>query len=208
MCYRVKGRPHYHSTKKEEYAHIRFDLDADLSSLFNWNTKQLFVWVEASYPSSSSSVSGPPSRAVIWDTIITAPPSPLSLSTLINTYITKSKPTSKSTAKKGAAKPSASNPGILKFRNTKPKYQITDVSGLMAERANVTLEVGWNVQPWVGALTWAIPDGGGFGRWGGIKGGKSESFVLPGLKGAAKKENVDAVRGAESPRQGSAKPVI
>jgi signal peptidase complex subunit 3 len=24
----VKGRPHYYSTKKEEYAHVRFDLDA------------------------------------------------------------------------------------------------------------------------------------------------------------------------------------
>lgn len=24
----VKGRPHYYSQKKEEYAHIRFDLDA------------------------------------------------------------------------------------------------------------------------------------------------------------------------------------
>jgi len=26
--YRVRGRPHYYSTKKEEYAHIKFDLDA------------------------------------------------------------------------------------------------------------------------------------------------------------------------------------
>jgi hypothetical protein len=24
----VKGRPHYYSYKKEEYAHIKFDLDA------------------------------------------------------------------------------------------------------------------------------------------------------------------------------------
>jgi hypothetical protein len=24
----VKGRPHYYSAKREEYAHIRFDLDA------------------------------------------------------------------------------------------------------------------------------------------------------------------------------------
>lgn len=27
---RVKGRPHYYSTKKEEYAHIKFDLDAGM----------------------------------------------------------------------------------------------------------------------------------------------------------------------------------
>ena len=31
----VKGRPHYYSYKKEEYAHIKFDLDAGTSpSLF------------------------------------------------------------------------------------------------------------------------------------------------------------------------------
>ena len=30
--YRVKGRPHYYSPKKEEYAHIKFDLDAGSSA--------------------------------------------------------------------------------------------------------------------------------------------------------------------------------
>ena len=29
--YRVKGRPHYYSNKREEYAHIKFDLDAGIS---------------------------------------------------------------------------------------------------------------------------------------------------------------------------------
>lgn len=29
----VKGRPHYYSYKKEEYAHIKFDLDAGMSRL-------------------------------------------------------------------------------------------------------------------------------------------------------------------------------
>ena len=28
FIYSVKGRPHYYSTKREEYAHIKFDLDA------------------------------------------------------------------------------------------------------------------------------------------------------------------------------------
>jgi len=28
----VKGRPHYYSTKREEYAHVRFDLDAGMPS--------------------------------------------------------------------------------------------------------------------------------------------------------------------------------
>lgn len=70
-CYRVKGRPHYYSSKKEEYAIIKFSLDADLSSLFTWNTKQLFVYVTADWPSSSGQ--NVTNSAVIWDSIITNP---------------------------------------------------------------------------------------------------------------------------------------
>lgn len=68
-CFRVKGRPHYYSTKKEEYAIIRFSLDADLSSLFTWNTKQLFVYVTAEWPAPGNDTN----EAVIWDSIITNP---------------------------------------------------------------------------------------------------------------------------------------
>lgn len=28
FCCSAKGRPHYYSTKREEYAHVTFDLDA------------------------------------------------------------------------------------------------------------------------------------------------------------------------------------
>ena len=76
--YRVRGRPHYYSSKKEEYAIIKFSLEADLSSLFTWNTKQIFVYVTAEWPSTSPSGATLPgnattNQAVIWDTIITAP---------------------------------------------------------------------------------------------------------------------------------------
>ncbi len=71
----VRGRPHYYSSKKEEYAIIKFSLDADLSSLFTWNTKNLFVYVTAEWPSAGGSGSGQnaTNQAVIWDSIITAP---------------------------------------------------------------------------------------------------------------------------------------
>lgn len=65
----VKGRPHYYSTRKEEYAVIRFSLDADLSSLFTWNTKNLFVYVTADWPGPDNTTNS----AVIWDSIITNP---------------------------------------------------------------------------------------------------------------------------------------
>ncbi|KAG5936967.1 hypothetical protein E4U60_002170, partial [Claviceps pazoutovae] len=67
----VKGRPHYYSSKKEEYAIIKFSLDADLSSLFTWNTKQVFVYVTADWP--STVYANATNSAVIWDTIITNP---------------------------------------------------------------------------------------------------------------------------------------
>lgn len=71
----VRGRPHYYSQKKEEYAIIKFSLEADLSSLFTWNTKQLFVYVTAEWPSAGGSGSGQnaTNQAVIWDSIITSP---------------------------------------------------------------------------------------------------------------------------------------
>jgi signal peptidase complex subunit 3 len=67
----VRGRPHYYSTKKEEYAVIKFSLSADLSSLFTWNTKQVFVYVSANWPEVEGG--NKTNEAVIWDTIITSP---------------------------------------------------------------------------------------------------------------------------------------
>lgn len=41
------------SGKPKENSKIVFDLDADLTSLFNWNTKQVFVYLTAEYPGKS-----------------------------------------------------------------------------------------------------------------------------------------------------------
>lgn len=55
----------------------------------------------------------------------------------------------------------------------------------MAERSNVTLAVGWNVQPWVGALWWA-PGTGAVPRTEG-KTGVTKAFSFPALKGSKPK---------------------
>lgn len=196
---RVKGRPHYYSTKREEYAQLRFDLDADLSPLFNWNTKQLFVYVYASYSSSDNPNSlVRDSEAIIWDTIIPATPSPYTwdalkekATSLLPVSITGSTAAGKrSPAKKRSAKPTASSkvnekaevaPGTLRLRGQKAKYQISDITGRLAERQNVTLSVGWNVQPWVGALWWG-PGTGAVPRTEGTV-IRSAAFDFPSLKG-------------------------
>jgi len=61
---------HMHSLKKyrdgTDKAVLTFDIDADLSSVFNWNTKQLFVFLVAEYASTSNRKN----EVVIWDAII------------------------------------------------------------------------------------------------------------------------------------------
>lgn len=228
----MKGRPHYYSAKKEEYAHIKFDLDADLSSLFTWNTKQVFVWIAASYPSSSSRDSRS-SSAIVWDAILPSPSSPEHQ----NYYNDPSgRGTGSGTAPKvksaRGARDDASERdrppayGILQLEKQRPKYQITDMSGRLAERANATLELGWNVQPWVGALTWTNNASGPgraaasgvtgslaalvqkLGRWRPLEGGRSAAFDFPPLKGkkddaaaaAASAADMGTVRGGERNR--------
>ncbi|KAK3717464.1 Signal peptidase complex subunit [Vermiconidia calcicola] len=210
----VKGRPHYYSTKREEYAHVKFDLDAgmrlafpqpppsklthpDLTSLFNWNTKQIFMYITASYPSTSPSI--PPSEAVIWDAIIPSDHAPFHPNTYIHPT-SKTPPKSKSKSKsKGKPYPEGASAGIVKLSNQKPKYQITDVSGKIAERENATLSLHWNVQPWVGALVWTNTKS--YGRWSGLKGG-ADKFDFPSLKGSEtiKKEDLKTETGAEKNR--------
>jgi hypothetical protein len=75
----------------------------------------------------------------------------------------------------------------LRLRGQKAKYQISDITGRIAEREYVTLSVGWNVQPWVGALWWSPGTGAAPHTEGTVVNG--EAFAFPALKGA-KKEGV------------------
>ncbi|RMJ03698.1 hypothetical protein BHE90_008614 [Fusarium euwallaceae] len=164
----VKGRPHYYSSKKEEYAIIKFSLEADFSSLFTWNTKQLFVYVTAEWPGPGNATN----EAVIWDSIITNPSAD---------HLKNIGPVAMKKLKRSAEGKSIDpSRGILKLRNQKPKYQITHPSGKVAEKDNVELKVHYNVQPWVGLLTW--DQGQDIGLWKKLAGGVSERFQLPALK--------------------------
>ncbi|KAH8177389.1 signal peptidase subunit domain-containing protein [Sarocladium implicatum] len=165
----VKGRPHYYSSKKEEYAVIKFSMDADLSSLFTWNTKQLFVYVTAEWPAANANETN---EAVIWDTIITNP----SADHLQNI----GPATMKKLKKSAAGKKVDRNRGLLKLKNQRPKYQITHPSGKIAETGEVKLRLHYNVQPWVGALTWNTENN--HLVWDAMVGGVSAAFDLPAVK--------------------------
>lgn len=173
----------------------------DLSSLYNWNTKQVFIYITAKYPASSPSE--PPNEAVVWDAVIPSLSEPWH-----QTQYQHFKPApfdqSKSKSKSKSKGVDKGTPGILKLKSQRPKYQITDYTGKIAERANCTLELNWNVQPWVGALTWTNRQD--FGLWKGLKGGRSKSFDFPEIKSkegtnAGKKEDdMKTVKGSEANR--------
>ncbi|KAI9846337.1 MAG: hypothetical protein M1837_004190 [Sclerophora amabilis] len=224
----------------------------DLTTLFNWNTKQVFVWVLATWPATTtitttssdlSSAAAPPnSSAVIWDTIIPCAPSPSRayLASLISTYIDsftsytvpgsgKSSSSSKAKSKRSKSPPKskastsssssssttahASKPGLLRLSNHRGKYQITDVSGKLAGVGNATLEIGWNVQPWVGALLWTSQTSQSqpwwleaptsllhkLGPWKKLRGGRSEAWSFPELKGAPKPVSTPSSEQANNP---------
>ncbi|GAA5860934.1 hypothetical protein JCM8547_003893 [Rhodosporidiobolus lusitaniae] len=55
--------------KEREFAFLKFDLNADLTPLFNWNTKQVFVSLVADYSTKQYSANS----VVVWDRIVRSP---------------------------------------------------------------------------------------------------------------------------------------
>ncbi|KAJ6558063.1 signal peptidase 22kDa subunit [Mycena capillaripes] len=49
-----------------EHAQVEFEINADLSPLFNWNTKQLFLYLDVEYKNAK----GVQNAVVIWDRIV------------------------------------------------------------------------------------------------------------------------------------------
>jgi hypothetical protein len=162
-------------------------MDADLSSLFTWNTKQLFVYVTAEWPAANVNETN---EAVIWDAIITNPSAdhlqnigPAAMKKLKKSSAGKKVDRNRQDIMRHAALREVVNiafRGLLKLKNQKPKYQITHPSGKIAEVENVKLRLHYNVQPWVGALTWNTEQN--HLVWNALKGGISAAFDLPAIK--------------------------
>ncbi|KAL9938681.1 hypothetical protein V8E36_002400 [Tilletia maclaganii] len=63
----VQAKARWHMDRRvQDYLKASFDIDADFSPLFNWNTKQVFVSLAAEYVSPRHAVN----QAVIWDRIL------------------------------------------------------------------------------------------------------------------------------------------
>merc|ERR1712126_510513 len=63
----VKHVPDYSASReKNDLGFLTFDLKADLTPLFNWNVKQLFLYLTAEYETQANVVN----QVVLWDKII------------------------------------------------------------------------------------------------------------------------------------------
>ena len=54
------------SREKNDLGFLTFDLEADLTSVFNWNAKQLFLYLVAEYQTPKNALN----QVVLWDKII------------------------------------------------------------------------------------------------------------------------------------------
>lgn len=169
--------------------------------MFSWNTKQVFLWVKATYPAASPST--PPSQAIIWDAVLPSTFAPWHQNQYIHPVAGRSLPSSRSPAPSTAHNASAgaapgSPIGTLRLQNQRPKYQITDPNARIAGIGNATLELGYNIQPWVGALLWTNWRNRGY--WKGIEGGRSLAWDFPALKGSKREADVKTEEGGERNR--------
>lgn len=137
----------------------------------------------ATFPSKSPL--SPPSEAIIWDAIIPAPSEPWHENTYIHPQKNRKQPSRRqnTAAANHKAYPEGAAPGILKLSNQKPKYQITTPWSKIGGAENCTLQLKYNVQPWVGALYWSSPRP--FGMWEGLQGAMSDVFQMPFVKNSA-----------------------
>jgi signal peptidase complex subunit 3 len=81
-CIRRTGRRKIIGAGHEQ-ATLRLSIDADLTSVFNWNVKQLFVFITAEYVTQQNKLN----QVVVWDHIITGKESArIHSSSIINKY--------------------------------------------------------------------------------------------------------------------------
>ncbi|XP_050299883.1 signal peptidase complex subunit 3 isoform X1 [Anthonomus grandis grandis] len=63
----VKNVPDYSASReRNDLGYLSFDLRTDLTHLFNWNVKQLFLYLTAEYSTQSNALN----QVVLWDKII------------------------------------------------------------------------------------------------------------------------------------------
>ncbi|KAF5392015.1 hypothetical protein D9757_003342 [Collybiopsis confluens] len=106
----------YRQRKKQEMGFLNFNLTADLTPLFTWNTKQLFLSLEAEY----ENIYGVNNTIVLWDRIVRRPED-----ARVNVVGAKNKYAYKELAGKGFGK------GVAKNASYALKYNLMPYVGVL-----------------------------------------------------------------------------
>jgi len=56
----------YGPNERQDLGNFYFDLEADLTELFHWNNKQLFIYIMAEYKTDQNDIN----QVIVWDRII------------------------------------------------------------------------------------------------------------------------------------------
>ncbi|KAJ9105380.1 hypothetical protein QFC21_001749 [Naganishia friedmannii] len=137
---------------------VRFDLEADLSPLFeSWNTKQLYVSLTADY---NNTKEGSSNSVVIWDKIIPrAPPtnrrskaSRNSKPSFVESYFPQSE-FDMPTLNDVLARPGIPKAAKLKLKNAKANHAWKGPSGAFKNVPAARFTLRYDIMPYVGFLT-------------------------------------------------------
>ncbi|TFK27189.1 signal peptidase 22 kDa subunit [Coprinopsis marcescibilis] len=60
------GQTRRYATKRQDLAYVDFNITADFTPLFNWNTKQVFLYLQAEFDDRK----GVKNEVVVWDRIV------------------------------------------------------------------------------------------------------------------------------------------
>jgi signal peptidase complex subunit 3 len=124
---------------KKDLGILSFDLQADLTPLFDWNVKQLFVYLTAQYTTPKHEVN----EVVLWDTIIKRAD--------VLPFL-DSPASDDDTASDALSKRRPGNPASLELRGSHTKYYMWDEGNGLVGNPNVTLVLSWNIVPHAGRL--------------------------------------------------------
>ncbi|RXK40324.1 signal peptidase [Tremella mesenterica] len=137
------GRLRRYAAKNEELASIRFDLTTDLTTLLtSYNTKQLFLYLTASYETDPSlDVPQVNHEVVLWDRIITRADT-RDFRAVGNKMVGKTK------GKKGRGK--------IRVEEGKNVYTWRDPSGSFKNIPSANLTLHYSLMPYVGLISSGI----------------------------------------------------
>uniref|UniRef100_H2Z5U4 Signal peptidase complex subunit 3 n=1 Tax=Ciona savignyi TaxID=51511 RepID=H2Z5U4_CIOSA len=62
----VKNMEEFYVGEKHDLGHLKFSLKANMTPIFNWNCKELFLYIMAEYETTKNKVN----QVVLWDKII------------------------------------------------------------------------------------------------------------------------------------------